>query len=117
MSKFFQRYINSTKKTDAPVGTGKQQVTVDVTAPVTKMKSSAPGVANAGSRRVQIFTASESFTPGDSKPLVVFTKPEAAKGFLKGAISSHYLFEELGDDDLDRIIDCMRPSFAQANEV
>lgn len=81
------------------------------------MKSSAPGVANAGSRRVQIFTASESFTPGDSKPLVVFTKPEAAKGFLKGAISSHYLFEELGDDDLDRIIDCMRPSFAQANEA
>lgn len=29
----------------------------------------------------------------------------------------HYLFESLGDEDINRIIDCMRPTFASTGEV
>lgn len=48
--------------------------------------------------------------------MAVFNKPESAKAFLRGAISAHYLFESLGHDDLNRIIDCMKPTFATAGE-
>ena len=73
--------------------------------------------ATSGARRVQIFNASDSYAPTDKKELAVFAKPESAKAFLRNAIGAHYLFESLGDEDLDRIIDCMRPSFAATNEV
>lgn len=49
--------------------------------------------------------------------MAVFAKPENAKAFLRNAISVHYLFESLGDEDLKRIIDCMRPTFAALDEV
>jgi CRP-like cAMP-binding protein len=66
---------------------------------------------------VQIFNASDSFSPDDNRQLAVFAKPENSKQFLRNAISAHYLFESLGDDDLNRIIDCMRPTFAAVDEV
>lgn len=69
------------------------------------------------SRRVQIFNSSESFSPDESRQLTVFAKADSAKQFLRGAISAHYLFESLGPEDLMRIIDCMRPTFASLNEV
>jgi cAMP-dependent protein kinase regulator len=71
----------------------------------------------APTRRVQIFNASESFSPDESRQLAVFAKPENSKQFLRNAISAHYLFESLGDEDLNRIIDCMRPIFAALDEV
>jgi len=37
--------------------------------------------------------------------------------FLKSALSSHYLFEALGGEDMGRIIDCMRPTFAAFEDV
>ncbi len=49
--------------------------------------------------------------------MAVFAKPENAKAFLRKAISVHYLFESLGEEDLMRIIDCMRPTFAAVDEV
>lgn len=76
------------------------------------------GEADGGpTRRVQIFNASESFSPDDSRQLAVFAKPENSKQFLRNAISAHYLFDSLEEDDLNRIIDCMRPTFAAVNEV
>lgn len=72
--------------------------------------------APAPSRRVQIFNSSDSFSPDEQRQLAVFNKPEAAKAFLRGAIGAHYLFESLGAEDLNRIIDCMKPTFATANE-
>lgn len=88
-----------------------------LTAPTasTATASSASAVA-APSRRVQIFNSSESFSPDEQRQLAVFNKPEAAKAFLRGAIGAHYLFESLGPEDLNRIIDCMKPTFATANE-
>lgn len=88
-----------------------------LTAPTasTATASSASSAA-APSRRVQIFNSSESFSPDEQRQLAVFNKPEAAKAFLRGAIGAHYLFESLGPEDLNRIIDCMKPTFATANE-
>jgi CRP-like cAMP-binding protein len=73
--------------------------------------------AGGPARRVQIFNSSESYSPDQSRQLAVFAKPEAAKVFLRGAISQHYLFESLGDEDVNRIIDCMRPTFASTDET
>ncbi len=78
--------------------------------------TAAAGTA-APSRRVQIFNTSDNFSPDDTRQLTVFAKAESAKKFLGDAISVHYLFESLGDDDLNRIIDCMRPTFAAANDA
>lgn len=79
--------------------------------------SSASAAAGGPARRVQIFNSSESFSPDESRQLAVFAKPENAKIFLRKAISIHYLFESLGEEDLNRIIDCMRPTFAAVDEV
>ena len=84
------------------------------TVKVLKPKTDAEG---GPSRRVQIFNSSESYSPDESRQLTVFAKADSAKEFLRGAISAHYLFESLGPDDLLRIIDCMRPTFASSNEV
>jgi hypothetical protein len=69
------------------------------------------------SRRVQIFNSSDSFSPDESRQLAVFAKPETSKNFLFEALSTHYLFEALGPEDMTRIIDCMRPTFAAFGEV
>ena len=66
---------------------------------------------------MQIFNASDNFSPDEKRQLPVFAKPEAAKSFLRQAIGQHYLFEALGEEDINRIIDCMRPTFASADEV
>ena len=79
--------------------------------------SNTNGAAAGPARRVQIFNSSESYAPDQSRQLPVFAKPETAKVFLRGAISQHYLFESLGDEDVNRIIDCMRPTFASTDEV
>lgn len=63
-----------------------------------------------------MFNTSDNFSPSDNRELTVFAKAEGAKKFLGDAISVHYLFEALGDDDLNRIIDCMRPTFAAEGE-
>lgn len=49
--------------------------------------------------------------------MAVFAKPESAKAFLRQALSKHYLFEALSDEDMNRIVDCMRPHFTSLNEL
>ena len=69
------------------------------------------------SRRIDIFNASDMFSPDEGKQLTVYPKPEGSKKFLTTALSSHYLFESLDDDDMNKIVDCMKPSFASVDEV
>jgi CRP-like cAMP-binding protein len=69
------------------------------------------------SRRVQIYNSSDAYSPDASRQLTVYAKPESSRDFLRGALSAHYLFESLGDEDMNRIIDCMRPTNADINEV
>ena len=134
MSKFYQRYISGVKKTSeedkstliAKSGPGKLQ-TIDPTAMASTyvLKGASGNTVNITKsdsshetkRRVQIFTASDNFSPSETRQLNIFAKPESSKNFLKAGLSSHYLFESLGTEDIDRIIDCMRPTFAAVNEL
>jgi CRP-like cAMP-binding protein len=81
------------------------------------MVKTAPAAAAGGgpARRVQIFNSSETFAPG--KALAVHAKTEKSRDFLIGALTLHYLFESLGPEDLERIIECMRPFSAKAGET
>eukprot|EP00981_Chlorochromonas_danica_P005254 scaffold1052_cov225-Ochromonas_danica.AAC.1 len=131
MSKFYQRYISGMKKQDgAPLINTVKSRPIDPTAmtpsqttrstpasATTTSSNNAASTAGAHSRRVQIFNSPDAFSPDEKRQLPVFAKPEAAKTFLRQAIGMHYLFEALGDEDLNRIIDCMRPTFAALDEV
>lgn len=77
-----------------------------------------PNGAAAPLRRVQIFNKSDNFNPDDAgSQLTVFAKSEASKAFLTSALRHHYLFENIDKADMDRIVDCMRPTFGTVGEV
>eukprot|EP01038_Epipyxis_sp_PR26KG_P007986 gene7986-10829_t len=130
MSKFYQRYISGQKKTaesgdsvsllsntSRPVDpTAMTPSSISRTKAAAVKESTAEGSSAHASRRVQIFNSSADFAPDSNRQLAVFAKPESAKTFLRGALGSHYLFESLGNADLTRIIDCMRPTFASEGE-
>ena len=83
-----------------------------------QIKKSGGATGDAGpARRVQIFNSSDSFSPDQARELTVFAKPESSKTFLREALSVHYLFESLGAEDMARIVDCMRPTFANVGET
>lgn len=126
MSRFYQRYISSSKK---PAET---KSSYDPTAQVktTKSGASAPkssaGVAapaasaasaSGPTRRVQIYNSSEAYSPDTARKLTVYAKPASSRAFLRQSLTVHYLFETLGDEDMERIIDCMRPLKANEGEV
>ena len=60
-------------------------------------------------RREEVFSSSEGFTPHETKQLEIYPKNEESKSIIRYALSRHYLFETLGEDDMERIVDCMRP--------
>lgn len=127
MSRFYQRYLSAMKKPDTdssvggPVSSPAPVRAVDHTA-MSLSKGAPPansvtGVATGGhARRVQIFNSSDSFSPDENRQLQVFAKPESSRQFLQQSLSGHYLFEALGKEDMTRIIDCMRPTFAEFDE-
>ena len=129
MSRFYQRYLNSLQGTDKgdTVGLlsgegGKVNDTViDPTAMVSKTITTTSSTINDDTkkhnRRVQIVNQSDDISPDDSKKLPVYAKTDTSKDFLKNALKSHYLFESLATEDMVRIVDCMRPTFATVNEL
>lgn len=81
-----------------------------------KNTTTANDTTQAHSRRIQIFNSSDAFSPDEARELTVFAKPESSKEFLRQALTAHYLFESLGTQDVSRIVDCMRPTFAATGE-
>jgi hypothetical protein len=71
----------------------------------------------APSRRVQIYNSSDAYSPDANRQLTTYEKPESSKSFLRNSLTAHYLFESLADEDMDRIIACMRPLTASNGEV
>lgn len=111
MSLFYQRYVqnlrNEEKRNQDSSRRGK--IIVDPTAmnQVTANKV----------RRKQIMNNPDEFDPNaTSTELQEFKKSEATIKLLEGALSGHYLFESLHDDDMKTIIDCMRPVTASDGE-
>lgn len=127
MSKFYQRYLSSSKtdKNEAPAAAAPPAAPANRYDPTAMAKSHSAnkgkddkaGAAAHPSRRVQIYNSSDAYSPDASRQLTVYAKPESSREFLRGALTAHYLFESLGDEDMNRIIDCMRPTNADINEV
>ena len=59
---------------------------------------------------------SDSYNPAARNEVKVFAKPEASKDFLRKSLGDNYLFEELSREDMNRIVDCMRPTFSKSGE-
>jgi len=126
MSRFYQRYLSSNKKTEKAESSGLSSTAnrYDPTA-MAKSHTNKPGAkakddskqAAAPARRVQIYNSSDAYSPDASRQLTVYAKPESSREFLRSALTAHYLFESLGDEDMNRIIDCMRPLTSDINEV
>lgn len=66
---------------------------------------------------MQIYNSSDAYSPDASRQLTVYPKSASSSGFLRQSLSVHYLFESLGEEDTNRIIDCMRPAAAAVGEV
>lgn len=83
------------------------------------VKTSAAAVTAAGapSRRGQIFNSSDQFSPNAKKELTIHAKSEKSKEFLLGALTVHYLFESLGAEDMERIVECMKPLSIKSGET
>lgn len=115
MSRFYQKYLNGLPNKDGEAVDAKQ---VDPTS----MVSSSSNTATAGKsesapqRRAQIVNKSDNFNPNATHNLQTFAKPDASKAFLRNALGYHYLFAELDGNDMSRIVDCMRPTFASEGE-
>lgn len=112
MSKFLQRYLESTKKSSSAL----KPKAADPTAAV-NAKSSNTAAGQSGARRVQIFNASESYAPDSEINLISVPKSEDTRLFLQDVISQHYLFESLGPEDLQQVIDCMQSITANEGET
>ena len=116
-SKFYQRYLQNLKlgekkQNEENAGnqtTGNNARAVDPTA-MLSVPSSGDNSKDQKQRRVQIMNKSDDFNP-DAKlsDLPKYKKSDESKAFLQESLSQHYLFEALAKDDLENIIDCMRP--------
>jgi cGMP-dependent protein kinase len=60
---------------------------------------------------------SDAYNPTAKNDVKIFSKSEASKAFLRKSLGNNYLFEELHPDDMTRIVDCMRPTFAKNGET
>lgn len=109
MSKFYSKYLSAVRKVTK---TGPKQADV-----VSQNSAVVGGATVSGpSRRVQIFNKSDNFAGGDAATLQTYEKNDQVRMFLCEALSGHYLFESLSDDDLGHIIECMKPYMVKTGE-
>ena len=121
MSKFYQRYLQNLKvgekKSGEASGLEAGRNTVDPTSII-----GGPGVGAKGGkmnkvRRVQIMNKSDDFNPdASSETLVKYDKSPESENFLRDTLHSHYLFAQLNDADLGKIIACCRPVETEEGE-
>jgi len=105
MSKFYAKFLKATSSNTKKVQEDD----------ATSMVKAAPG-AGGPARRMQIFNASDNFAPDTNQKLQTYQKSDQSKLFLCESLSVHYLFESLAAEDVERIIECMRPVAAGAGE-
>lgn len=120
MSRFYSRYLSSSKKDKNAAPKAAAKTTYDPTAMAKSTSTKGAkkeGTDSAPSRRVQIYNSSDAYSPDATRELTTYEKPESSKSFLRNALTAHYLFESLADEDMDRIISCMRPLTASSGEV
>ena len=127
MSRFYQRYLQNLKLGEKKFGDssagGPGNTTKFVIDPTSMIgpASGEGGTESSGrankARRVQIMNKSDDFNPNASPDnLQKFDKSDASIAFLRQSLQTHYLFDSLNADDLDKIIACMRPVEASEGE-
>ena len=77
----------------------------------------APAPPASNLRRAQINNNPDHFNPHEVKTIATYAKPESSRIFLRDSLAHHYLFESLRREDLDSIIDAMKPTFAENGET
>merc|ERR1719506_1909480 len=106
MSRFYKKYLNG-----LPSGGGGDEENSKKIDPTSMSLSKTNATSSAKGdlqpqRRVQIVNKSDNFNPNaGAQDLQTYAKPEASKTFLRNALSDHYLFTELGETDMSRIVD------------
>ncbi len=53
----------------------------------------------------------------EQRSLTFFEKSEESKDIIRRSLEQHYLFESLGDSDLDKIVACMKPVQYGKNDI
>jgi CRP-like cAMP-binding protein/serine/threonine protein kinase len=107
-SQFYERYLASLAKNNIDPGNDISSTAIDVT--------SASKSTGATSRRMQIFTSSDEIGEISFDDLETFPKTENSRRFIRTAIGTHYLFAQVDEKELEKIIDCMQPGEAMKNE-
>jgi CRP-like cAMP-binding protein len=114
MSKFYERWLNSQEGKDSHKKSTKERdadslKAVDPTAMSKNLTEAKDG--KGPSRRVQIINDSMDVTNSTKlvSELKTHFKTAASRSFLAEALGAHYLFENLSEIEVDKIIDCMSP--------
>lgn len=71
----------------------------------------------APNRREEVFNDPENFTPDSKKELDIYPKNETSKNVIRESLRQHYLFESLGTDDMEKIVNSMKPISFKANSI
>lgn len=74
------------------------------------------GVASP-SRREQVFSSAESYSPDQQKHLQSFEKSAESKAIIRKELQQHYLFQSVAELDLERMVACMKPANYHANDI
>jgi CRP-like cAMP-binding protein len=108
MSKFFQRYQQNLKVSEKKYGESTSVNVKNVVDPTSMIGGDGKSGGRLNKvRRVQIMNKSDDFNPNAS--FAKYDKSEESESFLKDTLHVHYLFANLSNDDLGKIIACMRP--------
>lgn len=140
-SKFYQRYLATMEKatgrsravTEVPAqvdatsmnpasNPNRKSVANRASTRVIRKANDAPIVGNAPPvvapiRRDEVFSNPDTFSPDVQREIVVFEKSEASKKIIRDSLSQHYLFENLGVDDMEKIVNCMKPMIFKQRDV
>ena len=133
MSRFYHRYNEALRKSeeDDPTGgpnsnfsflglksTSSHAIMVPVNggSPKTRPKTRSK---QHYTRKVQVYTASEVLNeyPDHLIDQITYDKADKIREKLKEAIKRNYIFADIDESAMTAIVDCMRPTFAEADEV
>ena len=68
-------------------------------------------------RRDEVFSNPDNFTPDSKFQLDYFAKSEESKTIIRRSLQQHYLFENLGKDDMEKMVNCMKSVIYQPNAI
>lgn len=68
-------------------------------------------------RREEVFSSAESYSPDQQKNLQTYEKREESKVIIRNELRQHYLFQSVSELDLERMVACMKPANYFPNDI